>query len=617
MNGKTFTTSGYVLKRMLVILIVGCLAVGWMPFSAQAASFKLNKTKANMYTGSVIQLKAKGTKSKVQWISNNTFVATVTGKGKVTAKNAGTAYITAKAGKKSAACKVTVKDITVKLSDKNLTLREGETKTLTPAITPADYGNKNLIWKSSNESVVTVTKDGELTAVGVGMATVTVKCGSQKDSCTVEVNNKVFDATDAGQNFKVEAEGEYRNWDGVSNVAQFADNNGEYCFAYNAGKYVYIVKTRNGAVGKDTIRLKKEYNLFGGVACDSEGNYYLVTGQANDTDDTAKNTIFVSKYDKYGTLIKTAGDNGSSSLADYYGSKFYTRIPFDGGNCDVAINGKILAVHYAREMYSGHQSNSVFAINTDTMEKVQIGSVYQSHCFAQRVIPYKDGFVFAGEGDCFDRAFTVTFANPLSRENIENNIFHFWVAKGTYDKWDMHTLNNNFAHMGGLAMVDDTNVVFAGTSVKALSSKALNQNEQLFVQIFDPAKKLSSDTSYVTKGTRSGLSGKNGDEAVTDYGVEWLSNFGKNTEVFHPQVVSDGKGTIVVLFEKYVNESYRGVYCIKLNKDGVAAESETCLSANAYLNPCRMPVYSNGKIYWTANKYKDVGDKVYVFSVDI
>ena len=93
------------------------------------------------------------------------------------------------------------------------------------------------------------------------------------------------------------------------------------------------------------MTLKKAAPIFGAVTCDQDGNYYVVTGKTNNTSDTTKETVFVSKYDATGKLVATVGDNGSSSLAYYYGERFYTKIPFDGGNCDIAVNGDYVAVN--------------------------------------------------------------------------------------------------------------------------------------------------------------------------------------------------------------------------------------------------------------------------------
>lgn len=97
-------------KGISVLLLLAMLVFAIPTTSAQAASkVKLNKTKVTLYKGKTTTLKVKGTKKKVTWTSSNKKVATVNKKGKVTAKKAGTATITAKVGGKKYKCKVTVK----------------------------------------------------------------------------------------------------------------------------------------------------------------------------------------------------------------------------------------------------------------------------------------------------------------------------------------------------------------------------------------------------------------------------------------------------------------------------------------------------------------------------
>lgn len=407
---------------------------------------------------------------------------------------------------------------------------------------------------------------------------------------------------------RVYASGKYKNWDGVSNVAQFVNNKGQFCFAYDGDKYVTVVTaTKEATVYKKKIQLEKKHPLFGTVICDALGNFYLVTGEDNKTNNTDVDTIFISKYDSNGKHIQTVGDNGSSSVADYYSSRFYTKSPFHAGNCDAAINGDILTVNYARTMYSGHQSNSVFTINTKTMTKLYIGEMYNSHSFAQRVLPYKNGFVYLSEGDCFPRAFNVNAVdiNDDSITSSESDVFHFWVKEGTYDEYNMFVLNNNFAHTGGLAVVNDNTVALVGTSVKSLDSNANTEREQLFIQIFDPFADLEKSSSYVTSGTRSGVSGPNGTSPVTNYGVKWLTDFGTN-DISNPQVVTTKDGKIVILYELYKDSwEYRGLYYIVLDSNGKRLKSSTLFSSEAHLNPCVMPVSTDDGIYWVSNTYND------------
>lgn len=68
-------------------------------------------------------------------------------------------------------------------------------------------------------------------------------------------------AEKTGIKLSIAAAGEYRNWDGVSNVAQFVDNKGHYCFAYDNGKYVTVVKTKKGKVTQKSTRFSKDAKL--------------------------------------------------------------------------------------------------------------------------------------------------------------------------------------------------------------------------------------------------------------------------------------------------------------------------------------------------------------------
>lgn len=373
---------------------------------------------------------------------------------------------------------------------------------------------------------------------------------------------------------KIVAKGEYKNWEGVSNVTSFMGENRNFNFAYDKGDYVYIKRTVNGVLQKKKIRLKKQHSIFGTITADNEGNFYLITGKNNNGSNRKVNTIFISKYNSEGKHIKTIGDTGrahkyvyNTNLDFHYDFSFCTKKPFSSGTCDAAINGDILSVNYARQMYNNHQSNDVLSINTKTMKKISLGGIYNSHSFGQRVIPYRESFAYVSEGDGYDRAFTIN--TPIeNNETKADNTFHFWVKKGTFDEYNMHILNNNFAHLGGIAVVDNNKLALVGTSAKSLSKNAINEKERLFIQIFDPTKDLSKSSSYITSGTRTGLSGCNGDEYVKNYGVKWLNMIGNKVNIKHPQIASNSEDQIVVLYEKYQYSRYKGVYYRILDDKG-------------------------------------------------
>ena len=128
----------------------------------------------------------------VTWSTSNSSVATVSTKGKVTAKGPGTATITAttKDGGYTASCSVSVtQPVTgVSLNTQSLNLNIGSTSTLTATISPSNASNKNVTWSSNANSIATVS-NGVVTAVSAGTATITVTTsdGGYTDTCLVTV----------------------------------------------------------------------------------------------------------------------------------------------------------------------------------------------------------------------------------------------------------------------------------------------------------------------------------------------------------------------------------------------------------------------------------------------
>ena len=59
----------------------------------------------------------------------------------------------------------------ISLNKTSLILTEGESYTLKATITPADATNKEIIWKSDNESIATV-ENGKITAKSIGTTTI-------------------------------------------------------------------------------------------------------------------------------------------------------------------------------------------------------------------------------------------------------------------------------------------------------------------------------------------------------------------------------------------------------------------------------------------------------------
>ncbi|MBP3435683.1 MAG: Ig-like domain-containing protein [Clostridia bacterium] len=75
----------------------------------------------------------------------------------------------------------------VAMNAETLTLMEGETSQMTLTASPADSTLNRAQWSTNNEAVATVDKNGLITAVAPGTATITAKCGLLSTTCEVTV----------------------------------------------------------------------------------------------------------------------------------------------------------------------------------------------------------------------------------------------------------------------------------------------------------------------------------------------------------------------------------------------------------------------------------------------
>ena len=134
----------------------------------------------------------------MSFTSSDTSVVTVDENGVVTAVGPGTATITitTKDGSYTATVTVTVKGKSVAVSGVSLdivevTIKEGDSVTLTATVKPDDAADKSVSWSSSDDAVASVA-DGVVTGVKAGSATITVKTndGGKTATCAVTVEAK-------------------------------------------------------------------------------------------------------------------------------------------------------------------------------------------------------------------------------------------------------------------------------------------------------------------------------------------------------------------------------------------------------------------------------------------
>ncbi len=220
--------------------------------------------------------------------SDNEDVVVVDNDGNVEALKNGEATITVKTkdGKFSAKCKVKVSDkatsvTSITLAKHDVTISEGQELTLEYTIKPSNASNKNVTWKSSDKSIVTVDKNGRIKGVKAGTARVTVTSSNGKtDTIVVRVKEKQSTKVDVssikitgkssgsvGDKIKLtatvspsKATDKNVTWSTSDDDIATVDQKGNVTLK-KAGTVTIYAKSANGVTAKHTIKVSDKYVL--------------------------------------------------------------------------------------------------------------------------------------------------------------------------------------------------------------------------------------------------------------------------------------------------------------------------------------------------------------------
>lgn len=361
-------------------------------------------------------------------------------------------------------------------------------------------------------------------------------------------------------------------WTQCSPISDFFDENGKYTIAYeNENDATIVVKRPLEA--SDTVVIEKDMAIVGGVTCDSKGNLYVAYG-AIDEEGTGKICTFaVYKYDRAGNYLGKAESYP-------FDLKWSTQCAFRSGNCAMAFQGDLLICSYARRMYSGHQSNTVFCVDTETMTEKEVYGSYTSHSFNQAIAVIDDHTVaFADHGDAYPRGFAINIASDdeysfFGFDNIDINSFAFYGETGE---------NYTNASLGGLLSMDK-GLALVGASAKEYSKEYEGAPRQLFMQVID---------------THSGESVLEGDtRADGSKGIVWLTNYTDGSTVGAVSVAALDSSRLLVIWERLRDNEFVNSYYSIVKSNGVVVVDSIPMQ-HARVNGSEELKTDGTAAYWT------------------
>ena len=255
-KGSVMKTVKKILYSLVLTMMIVLVSPTVLPLPGQItqveAAVKLSKKTVTLIKGQTTTLKISGTKKKVKWASDKKSVAVVSQKGKVVAKNKGTATISATVGKKKYTCTVVVQ--TPKMSKSKLTLTKGETEAL-----KLNGTDQKITWKSSNKNIASVDKNGKITAKKKGTVTITATVLKKKYTCKVTVKNPKN--TTSGQ-----TDSSTSGLTGSTDDSTVSTGTGEVWIPTNGGTKYHATSTCSRMVDPDYVTVEKAIEL-GFTAC--------------------------------------------------------------------------------------------------------------------------------------------------------------------------------------------------------------------------------------------------------------------------------------------------------------------------------------------------------------
>ncbi len=356
--------------------------------------------------------------------------------------------------------------------------------------------------------------------------------------------------------------------------------------------------TLNGKYGiKNTKTVKiGKYDLWGGFYYGEDDRFYIVVGFLNTKEKTEKTAVRVIQYDASWNRL------GACDIKGGEGNKYQgIYIPFDAGNCRMAMKDDDLIVFMSRTMFDDgdglhHQSNISFCIHTDTMTYNRANMVYTSHSFNQFIKIQNNTVYQLDHGDGFPRALAVTVTKDYDPErNYQGDNYEEDESEEYVDYLENYTkpLESEIYEIVGATGNNYTGVKAGGMEVGKDHILVVGTSTPQTI----PLKGITGDgETYYRSNAFLIVTDKDGQNPE----FQWLTDYDPKIDRSKPEVgetrivkISDDR--FMIMFSIYGKG--QKLYCIEVDDGGNILSKKTY--KDMAFTGATQPIFHNGRIFWS------------------
>lgn len=402
-------------------------------------------------------------------------------------------------------------------------------------------------------------------------------------------------------NVRIRDEAYYGNWT-EKDIVHYYSVNGQLhvVVAEKDGIYRYAYNSSFGLVEKQRVNTNS-YDLFGSFHQGADGNFYVVTGNNNESETDSKNVIDIYQFDSAWKLL-----NKGSIRGDVVNAFKGICVPFDAGNCQLLQVGGKLYIYTCRLMYLGsdglrHQSNIGFEVDLTTMQNKVLDS-YCSHSFNQFIRSDGNKLYLVDHGDAYPRSIVYSEVSIATGKSLgEAELFKFMGNTG--ENYTGATINGLEMGTNGQLIVGSS--VPHNNAVAGVTGYANTLKRNIFVSV------VSNDSS-----------GK----LVSSF--KWLTNYNPNGNIGarEPRMIKLDDDRFIVLYTVFENsgntETDKSLDYLLIDGAGNIIKQHSF--AGAKFHASSNPIAFGGKLVWLAEdstvtrSYKDSNtNHNYFFAIDI